>query len=72
MSRGRKRYTLEQQYDLVVEQIEEAERTLKDLKKRKRDLVEQRKEQNLSELSEMIEKTGMSIEEVKDLIQSKG
>ena len=71
MSRGRKKYTLDEQYALVAKQIEETERTLKDLKKKKRDLEAQRKEQNLSELRELIEKTGMSIEDVKDMIQGR-
>jgi len=72
MPRGRKKYTLDEQYDLLISQLEETERTMKDLKKKKKDLEAQRKKHQLSELNEMIAKTGMSIEEVKDLIQSKG
>lgn len=72
MPRGRKKYTLEEHLEVTIKQIGETENTLKDLKGKKKKLEAQLKEQKLTELSTLIEETGISVDEVKDLIQSKG
>ncbi|MDR2044991.1 MAG: flagellar export protein FliJ [Clostridium sp.] len=69
MARGRKKYTLEEQYDLTVKQISETESVLKEFKAKKKELEAQLKEKQLSELSSLIESTGLSIEEIKGLIK---
>jgi restriction endonuclease S subunit len=69
MARGRKKYTLDEQYDLTVKQIGELEATLKDLKTKRKELEVSLKDRKLSELNNLIVETGLSIDEIKDLIQ---
>lgn len=69
MPRGRKKYTLEEHLEVTIKQIGECERTLKDLKGKKKALEAQLNESKLSELSNLIEESGISIDEIKNLIQ---
>jgi uncharacterized coiled-coil protein SlyX len=69
MARGRKKYTLDEQYELTVKQIGELETTLKDLKVKRKELEVALKDRKLSELNNLIVETGLSIDEIKDLIQ---
>jgi hypothetical protein len=69
MARGRKKYTLDEQYELTVKQIADLEITLKDLKVKRKELEVSLKDRKLSELNNLILETGLSIEEIKDLIQ---
>jgi hypothetical protein len=69
MARGRKKYTLDEQYELTVKQIGELETTLKDLKAKRKELEVSLKDRKLSELNNLIVETGLSIDEIKDLIQ---
>jgi hypothetical protein len=69
MARGRKKYTLDEQYELTVKQIGELETALKELKTKRKELEVSLKDRKLSELNTLITETGLSIDEIKDLIQ---
>lgn len=72
MARGRKpALTLDEQLEKITEEINNMEASLKELKKVKKDLEEQIKMNRLSELDELIEKNGLSYDEVKEML-SKG
>lgn len=69
MARGRKpALTLDEQLAKVTEEIENMESSLKELKKAKKDLEEQIKANRLSELDELIEESGLSYDEVKEIL----
>lgn len=68
MARGKKSYSLEEQMDKIIAEIESTEESLKELKRTKKDLEEQIKMNRLSELDELISASGKSIEEVKAML----
>ena len=69
MARGRKpALTLEEQLTKITEEIENMESSLKELKKSKKDLEEQIKMNRLSELEKLISESGLSYDEVKELL----
>lgn len=69
MARGRKpALTLEEQLAKITEEIENMKSSLKELEKTKKDLEEQIKMNRLSELDELIEKSGLSYEEVREIL----
>ena len=69
MARGRKpALTLEEQLAKITEEIENMESSLKELKKSKKDLEEQIKMNRLSELEKLISESGLSYDEVKELL----
>lgn len=72
MSRGRtKSLTMDEQLAKTISDIEETEARLKELKKTKKELEEQVKANRIAELDELISSSGMSIDEVKELIAKK-
>ena len=72
MARGRKpALTLDEQLEKITEEIENMESSLKKLKKTKKDLEEQIKINQLSELDKLIEESGLSYDEVKNLLIKK-
>lgn len=70
MARGRKKLTLEEQLAKVTADITAAEEQLKELKNTKKDLEEQLKANRIAELDEFISSRGLSIEEVKELLEN--
>lgn len=69
MARGRKpALTLEEQLAKITEEIENMESSLKELKKSKKGLEEQIKMNRLSELDELISESGLSYDEVMELL----
>lgn len=68
MARGKKSYSLEEQMDKIIAEIESTEESLKELKRMKKDLEEQIRMNRLSELDELISASGKSIEEVKAML----
>lgn len=71
MARGKKNLTLDEQLDRITKEINNMEDSLIELNKAKNDLEEQIHRNQLEELDELIAKSGLSIEEVKELL-SKG
>lgn len=67
MARGRK-LTLDEQLEKITIEIDNMESSLKELKKAKKDLEEQIKQERLAELDELITQKGLSFEEVKKML----
>lgn len=68
MPRGRKSLTLDEQLVKITEEIDNMEESLKKLKATKKDLEEQIKLNRLSELDDLIRQNGMSIEDIKNIL----
>lgn len=72
MARGRKKaLTPDEQLAKIVSEIQETENKLKELKDQKKALEEQVKLSRVAELDEFISSRGLSIEEVKEILESK-
>lgn len=71
MPRGRKSLTLDEQLAKITEEIDNMEESLKKLKATKKDLEEQIKLNRLSELDDLIRQNGMSIEDIKNILNEK-
>ena len=70
MARGRKKaLTLDEQFEKVIDDIAETEAQLKELKNTKKELEEQLKTNRIAELDEFISSRGLSIEDVKELLE---
>jgi len=71
MARGRKKtLTPEEQLERIIAEIEETENKLKELKAEKKELDEQIKMNRVAELEEFISSRGLSIDEVKELLEN--
>ncbi len=69
MPRGRKpALTLEEQLQKITEEIDDLKANIKELEKAKEDLEEQIRLNRLSELDDLITESGLSFEEVKELL----
>lgn len=69
MARGRKpALTLNEQLTKVTEEIDSMKENIKELEKTKKDLEAQIKMNQLSELNEMITESGLSYDEVRELL----
>ena len=71
MARGKKNLTLDEQLDRITKEINNMEDSLIELNKAKNDLEEQIHRNKLEELDELIVKSGLSIDEVKELLKNK-
>lgn len=69
MARTKKNANITEQIKNVGVQIEKAEKELKDLKKQKAELLDQKKRQDLESLYQMISESGKTIEEVKEMLK---
>ena len=69
MARGRKvALTLDEQLAKITTEIENMETSLKEMKKAKKDLENQIKQARLSELDELVQKKGLSFDEIKEML----
>lgn len=68
MARGKKALSLEEQLEKITNEIEELEISLKDKKNMKKELNAQIKANRLEQLDELITSSGISLEEVKELL----
>ena len=69
MPRGRKpALTLEEQLQKITEEIDDLKANIKELEKTKSDLEEQIRLNRLSELDDLISESGLSFEEVKEML----
>lgn len=69
MARGRKpSLTLEEQLEKITEEIDDLKSNIKELEKIKKELEGQIKQNQLSELDELISGNGLSYDEVKELL----
>ena len=72
MARGRKKaLTLDEQLQKVVSEIKETEERLEELKDKRDELEEQLKMNRIAELDDFISSRGLSIEEVKEILEKK-
>ena len=72
MARGRKKaLTLDEQLEKIVSEIEETETQLKELKAKKEELETQVKMNRIAELDDLISASGLSLDEVKEMIINK-
>ena len=72
MARGRKKaLTLDEQLEKVVSEIYETEERLEELKDKKNELEEQVKMNRIADLDDFISSRGLSIEEVKEILENK-
>ena len=71
MARGKKNLSLEEQLANITVEIESMETSLSKLKETKAELEKQIKQNRLSEIDELITASGMSIDEVKELLTNK-
>lgn len=69
--RGRKNLTLDEQLTKITTEIEKMENSLREMKKAKKELEEQIRQQRLSELDELIQKKGLTFDEIKELLENK-
>lgn len=70
MARGRKKaLTLEEQLANTISQIEETEERLEELKDKKDELEGQLKMNRIAELDDLITSHGLSIEDVKEMLE---
>lgn len=70
MARGRKSYTLEEKLELVNKDIENTKMCLQKLETDKKELELQIKQQKLEEIEKLINASGKTFEEVKELLAS--
>lgn len=71
MARGRKSYTLDEQLEKITNEIDNMEESLKEMKKAKKELEEQIHQSKLIELDELISESGLSLDEVKTLLENR-
>ena len=73
MPRGRKKkepLTIEQQIEKINAEIQELNEQIKGKKEILKDLEKQKKEEMLSTLADAVEKSGMSVEEVLEMLKN--
>ena len=68
MPRGRKSYTLDEQLDKVIKDIENTENELKKMKQLKVDLEQRIRQSKLAELDQLMSSKGMSFEDLKEML----
>lgn len=68
MARGRKSYTLDERLERITDEIEDTEKLLKEMKREKREIEEQIHQNQLVEIDELISESGLTFEEVKELL----
>lgn len=71
MARGVKKLSLEEQLAKITSEIETMEKSLAEMKETKANLEAQVRQNRLAEIDELIAASGMSIEEVKELLANK-
>lgn len=71
MARGRKNLTLDEQLTKITTEIENMEKSLKELKATKKDLEEQIRQARLSELDELIKEKGLNLDDIKKMLSDK-
>lgn len=72
MARGRKAaLTLDEQLEKITTEIENMEGSLKEMKKAKKELEEQIRQNRLIELDELISSKGLTFEDIEKMLSSK-
>lgn len=71
MARGKKNLTLDEQLAKTISEIENTEILLKELKDTKKELEERIHQEKLCELDKMIQESGLSFQEIKEILCKK-
>ena len=71
MARGRKNYTLEERLEQLTKDISDMENSLASMKEQKKLIEKEIKAKQLDELNTMIEASGLTFAEVKELLKPK-
>ena len=71
MARGRKNYTLEERLEQLTKDISDMENSLSSMKEQKKLIEKEIKAKQLDELNTMIEASGLTFDEVKELLKPK-
>lgn len=71
MARGKKNLTLDEQLAKTLSEIENTEILLKELKDTKKELEERIHQEKLCELDKMIQESGLSFDEIKEILCKK-
>ena len=69
MARGKK-LSLDEQLDKITTEIDNMENSLKEMKRTKKELEEQIRQAQLSELNDLINERGLTFEEVKKMLSN--
>ena len=70
MARGRKTLSLDEQLEKITTEIDNMENSLKEMKRTKKELEEQIRQAQLSELNDLINERGLTFEEVKKMLSN--
>ena len=70
MARGRKSLSLDEQLEKITTEIDNMENSLKEMKQTKKELEEQIRQAQLSELNDLINERGLTFEEVKKMLSN--
>ena len=70
MARGRKTLSLDEQLEKITTEIDNMENSLKEMKQTKKELEEQIRQAQLSELNDLINERGLTFEEVKKILSN--
>lgn len=68
-TRTRRTFTLEEKLDRINEQIFEKEESLKNLKEQKKQIEKEIHDKKMAELEQLITGSGMTLEQIKELIE---
>lgn len=68
MARKRTNFTLEEQLENIINDISSKEESIKEMKIEKKELEEQIRNKNITDLYDLIEKSGKSIDDIKKII----
>lgn len=71
MARGRKNYTLEERLEQLTKDISDMENSLSSMKEQKKLIEKEIKAKQLDELNTMIEASGLTFDEVKEILKPK-
>ena len=71
MARGRKNYTLEERLEQLTKDISDMENSLASMKEQKKLIEKEIKAKQLDELNTMIEASGLTFDEVKEILKPK-
>ena len=68
MARGKRNLTLLERIELTEAEIKTKEEELKDLKAKKKSLLDQKKREDMEEIYQIVVQSGKSVDEVRKLI----
>lgn len=71
MARGRKNYTLEERLEQLTKDISDMENSLASMKEQKKLIEKEIKDKQLDELNTIIEASGLTFDEVKEILKPK-